>query len=99
MSVNISFTYSGVLIFGATGLPGKSPLAAFNSLSLSLIFAILMTMCLTVVFFGVDPLWDFLGFLDLDVCSFYQIRKTFSNYISKYGLSFSLLWNLAHLIL
>ena len=86
MSVNISFTYSGVLISGATGLPGKSPLAAFTILSLSLIFAILITVCLVVVFFGVDPVWDSLGFLDMDVYSFFQVRKTFSKYISKYAL-------------
>ena len=39
-------------------------LAAFNALSL--IFVILITMCLGVVPLWVNPVWDSLSFLDLD---------------------------------
>ena len=54
-------------------------LHAFNILSLSLIFAILITMCLGVVLFGLI-LFRTLYFLDLDVCFLSQVREVFSHY-------------------
>ena len=60
-------------------------LATFNILSLSLIFAILITMCFDVVLFGLI-MFGTLCFLDLDACFFSQIREVFSYYVFKYVL-------------
>ena len=61
-------------------------LAAFNSLSLSLIHAILIIMCLGVFLFGFI-LCGTLYLLDLDVQFFPQFRQDFSHYVFKYVLS------------
>ena len=58
------------------------PLAAFNSLSLSLIFPILITMCLAVVFLGslVGRSVELHGLRDYLLP---QIGEVFSNYLLK----------------
>ena len=53
---------------------------------LSLIFAILIEVCLGVVLVGVI-LFGTLCFLDLDVCFHSQVREVFSYYVFKYFLS------------
>ena len=58
-------------------------LAAFNILSLFLIFAILITVCLGVVLFGLI-LFGTLYFLDLDVYFLSHVREVFTCYVFKY---------------
>ena len=62
------------------------PLTAFNILSLSLIFAILITMCICVFLSGLILLGT-LWFLGLGVWFFSQVREIFSYYVFKYVLS------------
>ena len=62
-------------------------LAAFNICSLSLIFAILIIMCLGVFLSWVNPVWDSPYLLHLDVCFLSQVRDVFSYYVFKYILS------------
>ena len=61
-------------------------LAGFNILSLSSIFAILITMCLFRPV-GVDPVLDSLYFLELHVCFLSQVKDVFRYYVIKYVLS------------
>lgn len=61
-------------------------LSGFNILSLSSIFAILITMCLFRPV-GVDPVLYSLYFLELDVCFLSQIKDVFRYYVIKYVLS------------
>ena len=63
-------------------------LAAFNSLSLSLIFVCLINMCLGVLLLGF-LLYGTLHFLDLTKCFFFHVRKVFSSYVFKYFSSIS----------
>ena len=58
-------------------------LAPSNILSLSLIFAILITMYLGMFIFGLI-LYGALCFLDLDVSFLSQVREIFSYYVFKY---------------
>ena len=60
-------------------------LAAFNMCSLCLIFVNLMNMCLGV-FCLVYPVWDSLGFLDLDDYFLSHFREVFNYYHLKYFL-------------
>ena len=69
--------------FLTTGPPGKCsprPLSAFNSLSL--IFAVLITVCLGMFLFGLI-LYGTLCFLDLNDCFLSQIREVFSYCLFK----------------
>ena len=71
--------------FLTTGPPGKCspcPLSAFNSLSLSLIFAVLITVCLGMFLFGLI-LYGTLCFLDSNDCFLSQIREVFSYCLFK----------------
>ena len=61
-------------------------IAVFNILFLSLIFCHFhynMSWCGP---FCVDPVWNSLCFLNLDVCSLSQVREVFSYYVFKYVL-------------
>ena len=65
---------------------------AINSLSLSLYFAILITVSFGVDLFGLT-LFETFCFLGLDIWVLFQVREVFSCYVSKYVLyllSFSL---------
>ena len=79
---------AGSLIGVCLYVTSWSSLAAFKSLSL--IFDILITMCLGVDLFGFI-LFGAPWFVDLVACSFPQIRKVFSYYfLSRYSAPFSL---------
>ena len=71
----------------------------------SSIFAILITMFWCVPLW-VNPVWDSLYFLDLDVCFFSQVREVFSYSLFNYVLSpppslcgTHVMWILVHLML
>ena len=63
-------------------------LAAFNILSLSLVFVSLISVCLGVCFLGFNPVWDSLCLLDL-IISFSLLGK-FSTIISSKNFSYHL---------
>ena len=94
----------GVLLY----IPCCFPLAAFNILSLSLIFAILMTMCLGVVFFGLILFGALCAFWAWISVSFPKLGKfsvimSSNMFSAPYSLSSpsgtSIMWILVHLML
>ena len=60
-------------------------------LSLSLIFAILIIICLSVDLFGFILFGTLCTSLDLDGCVFSQIREVFSYFSNKFSVPFCLL--------
>jgi len=63
------------------------PLASFNIFSLSLMFFILITICLGVIYSLWDnPLRDFLQLLDLGDFLLPHVMKVFSYYLFNYYL-------------
>ena len=66
---------------------GCFSLVAFNILSLSLIFVILITMCLGVFIFGLIPYGTHCASWTWVTVSFFQVREVFRYYIFKCVLS------------
>lgn len=58
-------------------------LSLFKILSLSFTFFIVIIMHLILFSFWVHIIWNFLEFLDLDICFFPQIQEVFSHYLLK----------------
>ena len=61
-------------------------LAAFHICSLCLIFVNVINMCLGGVSPWLYPVWDSLGFLDLDGYFLPHFREAFNYYLLKYFL-------------
>ena len=84
MAVPVYIPTNNIGGFPFFSTPSPASFADFNFLPLSLIFAILITLCLGMIIFGL--LFWVLYFLVLVVYFLSQVRAVFSYYIIKYVL-------------